>query len=177
MKLIPTHFIYLGFTLIEVFFVIIILSILTSLSFTYFSDFLAKNRLDSQISLLHKTISLSRLYAIKNSNFITLCSLHNERCEKDNWHLGVTAFIDNDKSQTRSASEQIIYTFSQSNPQDTLTYPRTAITFRPDGSVNGLNNGTFLYCPSYKKASLEGLAITVSPIGRVRVKSTDLCQQ
>jgi len=40
----------------------------------------------------------------------------------------------------------------------------------------GLGNGTFIYCPEYSKASLKGLAIRVSPIGRVRLIDTDRCQ-
>ncbi|MGB2707488.1 MAG: pilus assembly protein, partial [Pseudoalteromonas nigrifaciens] len=60
---------------------------------------------------------------------------------------------------------------------DSLEYPREALTFRPDGSLNGFQNGTFIYCPNSDKANLEGLALSVSQTGRIRIKSTDKCQE
>ena len=62
------------------------------------------------------------------------------------------------------------------NKFDMLTYPRHSVTFSPAGMPMGLGNGTFIYCPEYSKASLKGLAISVSPFGRVRLIDTDKCQ-
>jgi type IV fimbrial biogenesis protein FimT len=177
MKLITPNTHPLGFTFLEMLITLSITMILIGVSFTFFPDFLANNRVSNQMGLLHRTINLSRLYAINNSNFVTLCSLKNNTCEKDEWVQSISAFIDNDKSKTLNNNEKIIFTFSHTHTSDSLYYPRTAITFRPDGSLNALNNGTFIYCPNYKKASLEGLAITVSQTGRVRVKSTSKCQK
>ncbi|MEM7148324.1 MAG: pilus assembly protein, partial [Pseudomonadota bacterium] len=33
------------------------------------------------------------------------------------------------------------------------------------------------YCPNNEKASLEGLALSISQTGRIRIKSTNKCQK
>ena len=73
--------------------------------------------------------------------------------------------------------ELLLSTFEEIHEADSLKYPRSAITFRPDGSLNGFQNGTFIYCPNSNKANLEGLALSVSQTGRIRIKSTDKCQK
>jgi type IV fimbrial biogenesis protein FimT len=89
----------------------------------------------------------------------------------------VSLFIDNDKSTSLDDDERLISTFEHTHPSDSLEYPRDAITFRPDGSLNGFQNGTFIYCPNNEKASLEGLALSISQTGRIRIKSTNKCQK
>jgi type IV fimbrial biogenesis protein FimT len=89
----------------------------------------------------------------------------------------VSLFTDNDKSTSLDNDERLISTFEHTHPSDSLEYPRTAITFRPDGSLNGLQKGTFIYCPNSEKASLEGLALSISQTGRIRIKSTNRCKK
>ena len=114
-----------GVTLLELMVSIAVVSVISQLSMWFYPDFLAKNRLDNHVNLLHRNINYGRLYAIENGTYVTLC----------------------------------------------------AITFRPDGSLNGFQNGTFIYCPNSNKANLEGLALSVSQTGRIRIKSTDKCQK
>ena len=71
----------------------------------------------------------------------------------------------------------MLSTFEHTHEFDSLEYPREALTFRPDGSLNGFQNGTFIYCPNSDKANLKGLALSVSQTGRIRIKSTDKCQK
>ncbi len=135
----------------------------------FFLIFLAINRADNQVNLLHRNINYARLYAIENGTYVTLCALKNNECQKGDWEEQISLFIDND--------ELMLSTFEHTHEFDSLEYPRDAITFRPDGSLNGFQNGTFIYCPNSDKANLEGLALSVSQTGRIRIKSTDKCQQ
>lgn len=166
-----------GFTLIELMVAITIFVIVAQISVWFFADFLAKNRANNQISLLHRNINFARLYAIEHDSYVTLCALKDKECLEDEWHNGVSLFIDNDRSTSLTNDELIISTFEYSHEADTLEYPRTAITFRPDGSLNGFQNGTFVYCPNSDDSSLEGLALTISQTGRIRIKSTNKCQK
>lgn len=166
-----------GITLINVVVSLLVISIVSQLSLWLHSDFLAKNRLDNYMGLLYRNINYGRLYAIENSNYITLCALKNGRCTKDEWDGQISLFVDNDKSKTLDDDELLLSTFEKVNEADSLEYPRSAITFRPDGSLIGFQNGTFIYCPNINKANLEGLALSVSQPGRVRIKSTDKCQE
>ncbi|HCP97775.1 MAG TPA: pilus assembly protein [Pseudoalteromonas sp.] len=166
-----------GFTLIELMVAIVVFVIVAQISLWFFADFLAKNRADNQISLLHRNINFARLYAIEHDSYVTLCALKDKQCSEGEWHTGVSLFIDNDRSTSLDDDELLISTFEYTHNADTLEYPRTAITFRPDGSLNGFQNGTFVYCPNSDKASLEGLALSISQTGRIRIKSTNKCQQ
>ena len=166
-----------GLTLIALIVTVAIVSIISQLLFWFYPDFLAKNRLNNHINLLYRNINYGRLYAIENDTYVTLCALKKSKCIKDEWQGQVSLFIDKDKSTTLDDDELLLSIFEKVNEADSLEYPRSAITFRPDGSLNGFQNGTFIYCPNSDKANLEGLALSVSQTGRVRIKSTDKCQE
>jgi type IV fimbrial biogenesis protein FimT len=154
-----------------------VIAIISQVSLWFFPDFLALNRADNQMNLLHRNINYARLYAIENGTYVTLCALKNNECVKDDWGSQVSLFTDNDKSTSLNDDELILSIFQHTHQSDSLAYPRDAITFRPDGSLNGFQNGTFIYCPNNDKANLEGLALSVSQTGRIRIKSTDKCQK
>jgi type IV fimbrial biogenesis protein FimT len=167
----------LGLSLLEIIVTLAIIAIISQLSMGFFPDFLALNRADNQVNLLHRNINYARLYAIENATYVTLCGLKNNECDKEDWGQQISLFIDNDKSTTLNNDEVLLSTFEHTHQADSLEYPRDAITFRPDGSLNGFQNGTFIYCPNSDKANLAGLALSVSQTGRVRIKSTDKCQE
>ncbi|MEL0640882.1 GspH/FimT family pseudopilin [Pseudoalteromonas aliena] len=165
-----------GVTLIELVFALAILIIIGQLSFSFIPDFLAKNRLDNHLNLLHQNINYGRLYAIENDTYVTLCALKDSQCTQEQWGGEMSLFIDINKSTSLDDNELILSIFEKVHHNDNLQYPRNALTFRPDGSLNGFQNGTFIYCPNNDKASLEGLALSVSQTGRIRIKATDKCQ-
>lgn len=167
---------YKGATLLELMASLAVVSIISQLSIWYYSDFLAKNRLDNHVNLLHRNINYGRLYAIENGTYVTLCALKERQCIGDKWDTQMSLFIDKNKSTTLDDDELLISTFEKVHHADNLQYPRTAITFRPDGSLNGFQNGTFIYCPN-EKTNLEGLALSISQTGRIRIKSTDKCHK
>jgi len=166
-----------GTTLLELMISLAVVSVISQLSMWFYPDFLANNRLDNHVNLLHRNINYGRLYAIENATYVTLCTLKDNQCSKDEWAGKMSLFIDIDKSTTLDDDELLLSTFEEVHDADSLEYPRSAITFRPDGSLNGFQNGTFIYCPNNDKANLEGLALSVSQTGRIRIKSTDKCQK
>ena len=74
-----------GITLLELMITLAVVSIISQISMWYYPDFLAKNRLENHVSLLHRTINYGRLYAIENATYVTLCSLDEGECSKDEW--------------------------------------------------------------------------------------------
>ena len=165
-----------GVTLVTLMVTVAVVSIVSQLSMWFYPDFLARNRLNNHINLLYRNINYGRLYAIENNTYVTLCALKKNNCLKDEWQGQMSLFIDRDKSTTLDVDEVLLSTFEKIHEADSLEYPRSALTFRPDGSLNGFQNGTFIYCPNSDKANLEGLALSVSQTGRIRIKSTDKCQ-
>ncbi|WP_405631507.1 GspH/FimT family pseudopilin [Pseudoalteromonas sp. Ld20] len=174
-QLTPLHQ-HSGITLIEIMIGVCILSILLHFTVFQMSEVLARVRAENNTALLHRGLYLSRLYAIEHNTFTTFCAMKNKRCVLDQWDKQVVAFTDKKNFGVRDPNEEILMVFDLAHQADRLKYPRRMITFRPDGTPNALNNGTFIYCPNYQQAKLAGYAVTLSQTGRARVKSTKECQ-
>ncbi|GKW52094.1 hypothetical protein NCCP2140_11470 [Pseudoalteromonas sp. NCCP-2140] len=165
-----------GAALIEIMIVLSILAILLNIALQEFKPFLANNRLENRITLIQRALRIARSNAETSNSVITFCALVKNQCDREYWHKELTVFVDNGDIGVFDERDTVIFRLEAINKQDMLTYPRNSVNFRPDGTA-GFNTGTFVYCPEYKKASLEGLALTVSQPGRVRLKDTDRCQQ
>lgn len=165
-----------GATLIEFMIVLSILAILLNIALQEFKPLLANNRLENRITLIQKALRIARSNAQASNSVITFCALVNNQCDREYWHKELTVFVDTGDIGVFDEEDTVIFRLEAINKQDMLTYPRNSVNFRPDGTA-GFNTGTFVYCPEYKEANLEGLALTVSQPGRVRLKDTDRCQQ
>jgi len=163
-----------GMTLIELMIAIAIVLITSQISMSFLPDLLARNRIDNKINLLYRYINSARLYAIEKQTYVSICALKNNQCVEGEWHNQLSLFIDPNKSASMDSDDVLLSTFNSIPITDTLQYPRIAITFQPDGSLNGLQNGTFTYCSN--RSNIEGRALSVSQVGRIRIKSTTQCQ-
>ncbi|WP_063700172.1 MULTISPECIES: GspH/FimT family protein [Pseudoalteromonas] len=165
-----------GATLIESLIVLSILSLLLHFALFEYKPLLAKNRLDSNMHTVKRALQFTRLKAQTNDAHVTFCALKNNRCNKEVWHKSLTVFVDKGELGVFESGDSKLMEIEAINKFDMLTYPRHSVTFSPSGMPMGLGNGKFIYCPEYSKARLKGLAISVSPIGRVRLIDTDKCQ-
>lgn len=164
-----------GTTLIETMVLLAIISVMCHIALYNYQPLLLNNRLDNHIAKINRAISFTRLKAVSHSENVTFCRLNNNQCIKHNWHKELTVFTDNDEIGVLDGSDKVLLKVEPTPHQDMLTYPRTFLTFRNDGSPMGFHNGTFLYCPEYEKASHQGLAISISYTGRVKIKDTQGC--
>lgn len=164
-----------GTSLLEVMVTLSIISILSSLALFNYQPMIVNNRLDNHITKINRAISFTRLKAILHSENVTLCRLKNNQCISQSWHQKLTVFTDNNEVGTLDGKDRVLLHVDSTHQQDMLTYPRTFVTFRNDGTPMGFHNGTFVYCPEYEKANHSGLAISISYTGRTKVKDTDRC--
>ena len=165
-----------GAPLIESLIVLSILSLLLHFVLFEYKPLLAKNRLESNMQTVKRALQFTRLKAQTNDAYVTFCALKHNRCNKAIWHKSLTVFVDRGVLGVFESGDTKLMEIEAINKFDMLTYPRHSVTFSPVGMPMGLGNGTFIYCPEYSKASLKGLAISVSPFGRVRLIDTDKCQ-
>ncbi|WP_199524766.1 GspH/FimT family pseudopilin [Pseudoalteromonas sp. bablab_jr011] len=165
-----------GATLIESLVVLSIVAILMNIALFEYKPYLAKSRLENRTHLVKRALSVSRHNAKTHSTYVTFCGLQENQCNREHWHKALTVFIDRGDIGVLDEGDTIIWELEAVDKLDMLTYPRHSITFRSDGTPVGFNNGTFVYCPEYKIASLKGLAISISSIGRIRLKDTNKCQ-
>ncbi|WP_198521141.1 GspH/FimT family protein [Pseudoalteromonas spongiae] len=126
------------------------------------------------MSRILKSLHLARGYAVTYSTNITICPLVSGSCQK-NWQGTIYAFEDSNRNLSLDESEYTITVVEKIDSQDELTYPRKAITYRADGSINFMQSGSFIYCNT-TYPELTGNRITVSQVGRVRIKDSDKCE-
>lgn len=164
-----------GTTLIETMVVLSILAIILSFTLFYFQPLLAEYRKDTYTQTLKRILAGARSKAISSNSQITVCPLKAGACTKSAWQHGITVFVDKEAIGVLGPKDTILIETAAINQADKLTYPRDAITFRPDGTPRALNNGTFNYCVDNNNSGLNGVAISISTVGRTRLKASENC--
>ena len=164
-----------GISLLEILISLTILSIVTAITLPNLGRMLAQDRLDNTISSIYKSLRLARSYAVAHSTHVTLCPLVSAQCQAQ-WHNTLHLFKDINGNLTLDDGEHIIQVIEKVDERDQVTYPKNAITFRPDGSIQFLQSGSFVYC-NYQYDDLLGNRITVSQVGRIRVRDSDQCAE
>lgn len=163
-----------GYTLLEILFSVVLVGILSSLALPNLSRLLAQNRLDNSMTNILKSLHLARGYAVTHSTNITVCPIIAGSCAAD-WQSDIYAFEDANSNLSLDGNEYVINVIKKVNARDKLYYPRSAITYRPDGSLNFMQSGSFIYCNN-NFSDLNGNQITVSQVGRVRLRDSDKCE-
>ncbi|MFH6954609.1 MULTISPECIES: GspH/FimT family pseudopilin [Pseudoalteromonas] len=162
-----------GYSLVEVLVSVALIGTLASLTLPNLSRVAAQNRLDSSMYTILKTMHLARAVAVSNSTYVTTCPLISGSCTKS-WNNKIFTFNDLNANLSLDENEQIIKVLDKININDELSYPRQAITYRPNGSISFMQSGSFIYCnKTYPR--LTGNQITVSQVGRVRIRDSDRC--
>jgi type IV fimbrial biogenesis protein FimT len=162
-----------GFSLIEVMTTCSIVGILLAISSPSYTRLLAENERDNFLSLLKTNLAFTRIFAIKHNKNVTLCPLVSGQCSKQ-WEKEVSLFFDNNSNQKLDGEDYLLRIIDKVNIHHTLTYPRIAVTYRADGSLDGFQSGSFIYCLP-ESLNLKGKRITVSQAGRIRIRDTDNC--
>jgi type IV fimbrial biogenesis protein FimT len=166
-----------GLTLIELLVTLSLIVILTLLAVPSFNDVLHKNRPEVALKQIKRQLFLSRSYAITHDKYISFCGLVQNKCHKDLWHESLTSFVDTNRNHVLDGDEEVLYVIDRINLQDELSYPRHAITFKPDGSLKGLANGTFVYCAFDQDGKPSGLEMSINNAGRARMRDTRRCKE
>ena len=166
-----------GLTLIELLITVSLIVLLSLIAAPSFESILHKSRPENALKQIKRQIFLSRSYAITHDKYISFCGLVQNKCHKDLWHESLTSFVDTNKNHVLDTDEQVLYVIDRINIKDELSYPRHAITFKPDGSLKGLANGTFVYCSFDYEGQPTGLEMSINNAGRARLRDTKRCKK
>lgn len=156
-----------GFTLIELIVSIYITSILASIAIPNFSSFIAKIRVNNEITQIQRLLATARNNAINTGMPTTLCPLNeNNRCNSQ-WQGELSVFVDINDNEIYEplAGEFIIRAKSAIHLNDKLQYGigRRRVKFAPTGRTLGWgSNGTFKYCPKNHLKSARALSVATS---------------
>ncbi len=153
-----------AFTLIELIISIAVTSILAVIALPNYNDFIVQMRVDNEISQLYRTLLLTRNSAINSGSRAILCPLNDSSECTTQWQNELSVFVDGNNNNIFDANEQVIQIRAAITEGDSLVYGkgRNKITFNPTGSLSGLANGTFKYCPKTNKNRARGIIIARS---------------
>ncbi len=149
-----------GFTLIEVAVSLAVFLILSLLALPSLAELFARQQAESYMQQFRQQLSYARLQAVSQGRNITVCPRAGNLCDGQWAQSPVQIFISNPVSSIMRQVDAL-------QPRHRLFYNRNLLEFRSDGSLNALQNGTFIYCvePYRWHASLS-----VSQAGRSQLQ-------
>ena len=157
-----------GFTLIELLVTLVIMAILISFGIPSFTKMTERAEFRSDLSLLHRTISMARAKATYTGWSVAVCPLDtSNKCHND-WTQSLTVFEDRNRNHKKEDNEPIIYLLEASDDDRVVRkFSRNVpITFNPQGNAFGFN-GTLIYCQN--GSNTLGGTIIIANTGRVRL--------
>ncbi|WP_171045027.1 MULTISPECIES: GspH/FimT family pseudopilin [Pseudoalteromonas] len=163
-----------GFTLFELLICIALFGVLLLLAAPAVHSITELDRAKQALITLDRHLTLTRLHAVTHQLPVTICPLVNNRCTHL-WHQELTVFTDRHERAAFDKKDVKLMVLSGIRGTDTLDYPRSAITFKHTGTLKGFGNGTFVYCTQRLSGAPIGLALSVSVVGRSRLRETNKC--
>lgn len=132
-----------GITLLEMLLVALLLIILLSIAAPVLTEMLHKQRASSYMQQLSRHLHYARIQAASSQLPVRLCPQIAEQCSA-NWQqvpLQLTLL------NPLTNQQQLLRQLPAITASHQLSYNRTQLQFRRDGSLDALENGTFYYCP------------------------------
>ncbi|WP_046006673.1 GspH/FimT family pseudopilin [Pseudoalteromonas rubra] len=163
-----------GFTLLELIISMALFGVFLLLAAPAVHSITEQDRAKQALVLLDRHLTLARLHAITHQTPVTICPLVKNRCT-NLWHQELTIFTDRGERASFDKNDVKLMVLSEVHSSDTLDYPRAAITFKHTGTLKGFGNGTFVYCTQRLTGDRLGLALSISVVGRSRLRETNKC--
>lgn len=129
-----------GYTAVELLVTIAILIIVTAVAVPGFRDFVQNNRAAADSNALVTAFHLARNEAVTRAQPITICaSANGTSCGGSvNWTSGWLVFTDaNAPTGTVNGTDRILRVFPAVSQDSLLMGNATAVTYRPNGFLNG----------------------------------------
>lgn len=128
-----------GFCLSEVLIALLILSILSVLAVPAMLEYYARQTAESYIQVFRQELTVARVKAIAQGLDVLICPKNHQQCDA-RWS-GSPIHI-----MLLSNPPQVLNSMTPLPAGHRLYYNREQLRFRNDGSLNALQNGTFVYC-------------------------------
>ncbi len=161
-----------GFTLLNLIFTLLIISVLLGIAFPSFSTIYDKNLLASTNSRLAHTIRLARIESITHKKYVVVCATTDAiQCTTD-WSQGYMAFVDADNNGVVSNGDTLLTREHKLQKNLSIRWRsfsgQRPIVFIPLG-VTQSHNGTFVVCVQRNTAQQPLVkALIMARTGRLR---------
>lgn len=149
-----------GFRLLELLVVVALTLIIASVGGGHWWAWYEQIAAERYMQSLQHFLQTSRAHAVATQTTLRLCPSAQRTCQGNWGHDPTAAFSLNSAGQINVLWQSLPV---MAMAQHSLSYNRPALEFRGDGGLNGLQNGTFVYCPQHDEWHL---VIIVSQAGR-----------
>jgi len=161
-----------GFTLVETVITLAVAAILVTIAVPSMQDFVARNRMTTELNTLVASMYLARSESVKRLQKVKVCPANADFTQcvaTPNWATGWMVFIDANNDDKVTAGDVIL----QQNPalpnQDRIKIVgdsgNLTAVFYPTGQAPGSNN-TFSFCDADGVVPKKN--VVLSPEGRIR---------
>jgi type IV fimbrial biogenesis protein FimT len=147
-----------GFSLLELLIVCNLLGLMLAIGWPSLQEILARHQAKSYMQQFQQHLNFARIMAISSGRMVTFCPKHGNDCLNQWWQIPVQI-----NQQLTNKQLKLLRQLEQPNEMHWLYYNREQIQFRQDGSLQALQNGTFVYCA--KQYSWH-FTLTLSQAGR-----------
>lgn len=158
-----------GYSLIELLFTLILLSILLSLSFPAYKYIMVETRLMTLSESIVSAFNYARSEAIKHRSIVIFCPVENEKNCGAKWNNGWMIILG--KRTANISKNNLLHVYPPLNKQEFIIWrgasKRNYLQLNPDGSAYG-HNGSFVVCVNVLSKSSVWV-VKVSATGRIRV--------
>lgn len=166
----------LGFTLVEVIFVLLISSILTVMTWFSLSRWLQQAKAEQVLWQLYTVINYARVEAFKRGRPVIICPRDGKfNCGKD-WSEGYIVFVGVDNHLQQRQILRIYPATGGRLSWHGFAQARHYLKFTPGGFVNTraeTKDGHFQYCGRLQPAGTHAMQLILSQNGRVRFAAAD----
>ncbi len=128
-----------AFTLIEVVVCLAIFAILSLLAIPSLTELFARQHAEQFMQQFRQQLSYARVQAVSLGDIVTVCPRQAQQCD-GRWSDTPVQIFNTDHTAT------VLKQIDALKPKHRLYYNRELLEFRADGSLNALQNGTFVYC-------------------------------
>lgn len=131
-----------GFSLLELIIVLNLMLLLLMLGLPSLQEMVARQQAESYVRQLKQQLQYARVEAISSGSTVTFCPLKGNRCVNQWWQVPIQILRQTPGSGALAMLQQLDKPINS----HWLYYNREQLQFRRDGSLNVLQNGTFIYC-------------------------------
>lgn len=155
-----------GFSLIEIMIVLNLMMLLLLIGMPSLQEMMAKQSAESYVRQLKQQLQYARVEAISSGTTVTFCPLQGNQCVNQWWQVPIQILRQTPGSNALAKLQQL------DQPANThwLYYNREQLQFRKDGSLNVLQNGTFVYCAKQYRWHYK---LSISQAGRSQLNYVD----
>ena len=148
----------MGFSLLELLIVCNLLGLMLAISWPSLQEMLARHQAQSYMRQFQQHLNFARIMAISSGRMVTFCPKLGNNCLNQWWQIPVQI-----NQQLTNKQLKLLRQLERPTEMHWLYYNREQIQFRQDGSLQALQNGTFVYCA--KQYSWH-YTLTLSQAGR-----------